>query len=369
MRHTAFIAVSLTLLLLAGTIATPARAQLLAPAPEPATSAPAPASTASEPAAEPQIAPADQKRVDAIHQFQKDVVNVAALRADPDYLLGAALLTRPFKNQIAALSFNALSARASGAPGAGPATWWLRLGLCSDKSDCPNAEAYKHLQQDAAGNAAVWLVALDLAAADKDSKAELAALTKAAAATAYDDYYGKALAGTTTALQVLPPLADTMEGAHDGQPDNPAGVRVLVAITGTGNYPRPNLDPVLQLCDPQADGMDAARKAGCLKLAHTLQWGSSPVARAAGLHLQGTLEPDAKGQADEATRNLAWQIQQYSALLQHALVDPTLAAQWLANASHGGTELSLILATLRDNHVPTEAPATFQPAAAGGSNP
>jgi hypothetical protein len=366
MRPIAFIAFSLSLLLLAATAAAPARAQLVAPAQ--AASAPAPASTSSEPSA-PTLAPADQKRVDAIHQYQRDVVNVAALRTDPGYLLGAALLTRPFKNQIEALSFNALSARASAAPGAGPATWWLRLGLCSDKADCPNAEAYANLRKTAAGNAAVWLVALDLAAADQDSKAEQAALAKAAAATAYDDYYGKALAGAAAALQVLPPLADTMEGAHDGQPDNPNGVRVLVAITGTGEYPRPNLEPMLQLCDPKADGMDAARKAECLKIAKTLQWGSSPVARAAGLHMQGALDPDAKGQSDEATRDLAWQIQQYSALLQHALVDSSLAAQWLANARNGGTELSLVLATLRDNQIPTEAPASFQPASAGGSSP
>jgi hypothetical protein len=365
MRPTAFIACSLIVLLLVGTATFPARAQLVAPAE--AASAPAPAATTAEPNA-PTLAPADQKRVDAIHQYQRDVVNVAALRADPGYLMGAALLTRGFKNQIDALSFNALSARASGASGAGPATWWLRLGLCSDKADCPNAEAYANLKKSAANNAAVWLVALDLAAADQDSKAEQAALAKAAAATVYDDYYGKALAGAAKALQVLPPLADTMDGAHDGQPDNPAGVRVLVALTGTGNYPRPNLEPVLQLCDPKADGMDAARKAKCLELAKTLQWGSSPVARAAGLHLQGTLDPDSKTQSDEATRDLAWQIQQYSALLQHALGDPTLAAQWLANARNGGTELSLVLATLRDNHIATEAPASFQPAAAGDSS-
>lgn len=360
MRQPACITFSLVFLLLAGMAVTPARAQLLAPA----TSSPAPAATAPEPAAEPQISPADQKRVDAIHQYQKDVVNVAALRADPGYLMGAAMLTRPFKNQIEALSFNALSARASAAPGAGPATWWLRLGLCSDKSDCPNAEAFGNLKKTAAGNAAVWLVALDLAAADDDAKAEQSALAKAAAAPAYEDYYGKALGGTAKALQVLPPLPDTMAGAHDGQPDNADGVRVLVAITGTGNYPRPNLEPMLQLCDPAAAGMDATRKADCLKLAKTLQWGSSPVARAAGLHVQATLDPSSKEQMDEATRDLAWQVQQYSTLLQRSLTDPSLAAQWLASARNGGTELSLILATLRANDIPTDAPASFQPAAA-----
>lgn len=357
-------------LLLAGTAvaAPPAdRPAAAATVPAAAASAPAPgaAVSAAAIAAAPGSSPADQKRLAAIRQYQRDVVNVVALRADPAYLLGAALLTRRFKNQIPELQFKALSARASSAPTAGPATRWVRLGVCKDASDCPNAKAYGYLQQHAAGNAAVWLVALDLAAADHDAKAEQAALAKAAAAQTYDDYFGKALAGVAKALQVLPPLPDTMAGAHGDQPGTADGVRVLIAITGTGSYPRPNLDPVLKWC--RADAADAARKRACLKLAHTLQWGSSPVARAAGLRLQGELDPAAQADTRQETRDLAWQVQQYSRLLQRALVDPVLASGWLAHARSGGTELSLILATLRANHVSIQAPAGFAPAPAASA--
>lgn len=323
----------------------------------------APPSAASSPAVEstagpaPKIPPADQKRMAAIQQYQRDLVNVVALRADPEYLLGAAVLAKPFRNQTPGLDFDALSQRAAAAPGAGPATAWVRLGVCQDKSDCPNAEADAYLKKHAAGNAAVWLVDFDLAAANKDVDAEGKALARAAAAQTYDDYYGKVLAGVAKAVQVLPPLADTTQGAHGGQPDDAAGVRLFVAVSAMQSHLRPNLEPVIEWCDKHAVDKHAERKADCLKVAHTLQWGSSPVARAVGLHIDTQLDPDAGAQDDRASRDLAWQVHQYSGLLQRALTDSSIASQWLAAARNGGTELSLMLATLRANQVPLEAPA------------
>ncbi len=363
--HHAVPATILASLLIAGS------AFAAAPPPTASTAAvpPATAATAALPAPAASAAPAlsaDQKRMAAIRQYQHDLVNVVALRNDPDYLLGAALLTRPFKQQIPELRFDALSARASGAPGAGPATRWIRLGLCHDKAACPNPEAWNYLKEHAADNAAVWLVAMDVAAAHKDAKAERTAFGKAVDAQMYDDYFGKALAGVAKVVGVLPPLPDTIEGAHDGQPDTRDGVRVLVVLDGTGGYPHPGFDPVIAWCDPAAVAKKAGRKADCLKLAHTLQWGSSPIARAAGLHIQGALDSDSKDETEQESRDLAWQVHRYSQLLQQALVDPTLASRWLAAARNGGTELSLILATLRANHLPTSAPADFQPAPAGG---
>src|SRR5579875_3200488 len=175
---------------------------------------------------------ADQARLTAIRQYQHDLVSVVALRADPAYLLGAALLARPFTDQPQGLDFDSLSARALAAPDAGPAIEWVRLSDCG-KDDCPNAKAFAALQKKAAGNAAVWLVALDLAAAKHDADAE----------------------------SVLPPLPDTIHGAHDGQPDNPDGVRVLVAVENTGAHPRPNLEPLLQVCGKHAADKDAGIKA------------------------------------------------------------------------------------------------------------
>lgn len=324
--------------------------------PPPKTSAPA--TTAGSSPTTPKLSPADQKRIAAIQHYQHDLITVVVLRAEPDYLLGAAILAKPFNDPTPGLDFDALSKRAAAAPDAGPATRWERLAVCKTKTDCPNAKAFGYLKKHAADNAAVWLVDLDLAAAKKDNKAEHAALQKAAAAGSYDDYYGNALAGVAKAVEVLPPLPDTTQGAHDGQPDNANGVRVLVAVNATQAHPRPDLDPLVALCDKDAVAKDKETRQACLKLAHTLQWGSSPIARAAGLHIQQQLKPGDKARAEQSTRDLAWQVHQYSALLQRSLTDPTQASRWLAAASNGGTELSLILATLRANQIPLDAPAS-----------
>jgi hypothetical protein len=357
MRH-ALSNAALAMLLLAGTaIAAP-----------PQDVPPASAASAASPADK--LSPADRKRLEAIQQYQHDLVNVVALRADPDYLLGAAILAKPFDNQTPGLDFDALSQRAASAPEAGAAPRWERLAVCKGKDDCPNADAYAYLRKHAAANAAVWIVAMDLAARKHDEKAERAALAKAAAADTYDDYYGKALAGVAKATAVLPPLADTTQGAHDGQPDNADGVRVLVAVNAMGSHLRPDLDPVVKLCGKDAVAGHKDIRNECLKLAHALQWGSSPIARAVGLHIQGELIAADKAQDDQASQDLAWQVHQYSGLLQRALVDPSLASQWLTTARNGGTELSLVLATLRANNVPTEAPASdAAPASAGSSSP
>jgi hypothetical protein len=166
----------------------------------------------------------------------------------------------------------------------------------------------------------------------------------------------------------LPPLPDTTAGAHDGQPDNQDGVRALVALNAMGALPRPSLQPVVELCAKRAVAAAPGDRKTCLQLARTLQWGSSPVARAVGLHIQGELDAGGSTQAAQASRNLAWQVQQYSALLQHALTDSGVASQWLNAARTGGTELSLMLSTLRANGVSTDAPVgdVSAPAASSG---
>lgn len=340
---------------------------IAAPPPTAATTAEPPATAGS--AAGPKLSPADQKRVTAIQQYQHDLVTVVALRAEPDYLLGAAILAEPFENQTPGLDFDTLSQRAAAAPGAGPAVHWQRLAACKTQADCPNSDSFAYLKKHAADNAAVWIVAMDVAVHDKDAAAERAALKKAAAAHSYDDYYGKALAGVAEATAVLPPLPDTTQGAHHGQPDNPEGVRVLVTVMNTQSYIRPGFGPVDQLCSKQSAGKDASLEAECLKLAHTLQWGSSPMARAMGLRIQGELHASGEAENEQANHNLQWQVQQYSQLLQRALVDPSLASKWLQTARNGGTELSLILATLRANRVPLEAPAqgAASPVSAGSA--
>jgi len=144
---------------------------------------------------------------------------------------------------------------------------------------------------------------------------------------------------------------------------------VLVTVMNTQSYIRPGFGSVDQLCRKQSAGKNASLEAECLKLAHTLQWGSSPMARAMGLRIQGELRASGEAENEQASHNLQWQVQQYSQLLQRALVDPSLASKWLQTARNGGTELSLILATLRANGVPLEAPAqgAASPVSAGSA--
>lgn len=306
--------------------------------------------------------PPQQARIKALMQYQKDLVSVLALRSDAPHLLGAALLARPLPDQPQGLSYHDLIARAAKAPHAVPGVTWARLADCDAQANaCPNADAFAQLQKQAAGNAAVWMLAMDLDSAKNDSNAVRADLAKAAAATAYDDYFGVELQGVAMSVGTLPPLPDTMAGAQQGDPTTAAGVELLIAFGVANQQPRPSLQPLLQLCSADSASKDDSLKGDCLKAAHDLEWGSSPMARAVGLHIHGQLDPSAAADAQKQARDLAWQMQNYGALGLKALADDTLAQQLLDAARTGGTELSLVLSTLRANGIPTEAPAGWQP--------
>jgi hypothetical protein len=323
-----------------------------------AASKPAPAHTS---AAASTPSPADQARMMALMQYQKDLVSVLALRGDAEHLLGAALLARPLPDQPQGLGYHDLITRAAKAPHAGPGVTWAQLADCDAQANaCPNVDAFAELQKQVPGNAAVWMLAMDLAAIKKDDAGVRAALAKVAAAKTYDDYFGVELQGVAMSVGTLPPLPDTMAGAQQGDPTTALGVELLIAVGITNQQPRPSLQPVLQLCSADSAARDDALKGECLKAAHLLQWGSSPVGRAVGLHIQGELDPAAKAATDKQARNLAWQMQNYGALGIKAMNDDTIARPLLEAARGGGTELSLVLSTLRTNGIPTEAPAGWQ---------
>src|SRR5581483_9908966 len=121
--------------------------------------APAPASTAAQPAAP---SPAEKARIDALVQYQRDLVTVNALRSDAVHLLGAALLARPLPDQKPDFTFHRLAERAAAAPAAGPGVTWARLADCDPAANnCPNPEMLKKLQTQAGDNAAVWMLVMD----------------------------------------------------------------------------------------------------------------------------------------------------------------------------------------------------------------
>lgn len=318
---------------------------------------PAAASSAAAPSA------ADKARVEALMQYQHDLVSVLALRGDAEHLLGAALLAHPLPNLPPELSFHRLVERAAQASGAGPGVTWIRLTDCDPKaSDCPNTDMFTQLQSQAPDNAAVWMLAMDAAAEKNDAAAERDALAKAAASSKYDDYFGVGLQALATSVVTLPPRPETMTQAEPGEPGTAAGVQLLIAYGIANQHPQPSLKPLLEMCDADKVAKDDALKSDCLKTAHNLEMGGSTLGRAVGLHLRGELDPSAKAATDRENLNLAWQLQNYGALGFHALGDDNVAQKLLAGARSGGTELSLVLSSLRDNGIATEAPEGWQPA-------
>jgi hypothetical protein len=306
-------------------------------------------------------APDDADRTAALAQYQRDLVSVLALRGDAGHLLGAALLARPLKDQRTGLDAAHLLARAASAGDSGPAVSWMRLTDCdADKGACPNADALRALHEQAPGNAAVWLLDLDNAARAGDAAAERAALDKAAAAGTYDDYAGaalKSLVAAATALPVPPQALAAYAGGAEAA--GPASAQAFLAFGLAAMHPRPGLLPLIRLCDPEHNPDDApALRANCLKLAHTLQWGGSPQARAAGLHLTELLADDdtARQSARNDERDLAWQVRNYSQLILRGLTDQTLAVQMLRLAQNGGSEISLMGALLHRNDISLQAP-------------
>jgi len=293
--------------------------------------------------------------------YQRDLVSVLAPRVDAQPLLAAALLARPLLNPPESLSFHTLIARAAAAADAGPAVTWARLADCSPApGNCPSPAAVAHLQQQAPDNAAVWLLKLGVDTHKLDPDAARQDLARAAAAKVYDDYTGASLQALASSIGILPPPATTLDAAHAA---GPSGVQAVMAFGLAGIQPQPALQITAKLCENANN--DAAIKADCLKLGKILEWGSSPLARSLGLHLREVLADDPALQADaKRTRiNLTWQVQSFARLSARVPDDQALAQHLLALARNGGSEMSLLLATLRDNNISTEAPADWSPAA------
>lgn len=301
----------------------------------------------------------------ALLGFQRDLVSVLALRADPQPLLAAALLARPLSAQPEPLSFHALIERAAAAHGVGPAITWVRLADCHPAPDkCPNPEARDLLLQQAPDNAAVWLLKLggDVRAHDTDAARQ--DLARAAAATMYDDYAGAGLQALALSVSTLPPPAATQNPAYAAG----AAATQVILVFGLGHtLPQPALQVAARYCTDK--NADAGVKSDCLKLGKTLEWGSSPLARSLGLHLRETLAADPAQQTDaaQASVNLAWQVKNFAELNARALGDKVIAQHLLALARNGGTEMSLMLAALRDYHIDADAPSGWSPTSSQSS--
>jgi hypothetical protein len=311
--------------------------------------------------AAPNAASAAAARNKALLSFQSDLVSVLAPSADPQRLLAAALLARPLPHQAKIVSFHALIDRAAQADGAGPAVSWARLADCDShtQGDCPNSNALAQLVQQAPDNAAVWLLKLSQDANTSKLDDARQDLAKAAAAKLYDDYSGIGLQALASTVSTLPPPAATLDPNSAAGAD---GVQSLIVFGTAAAMPQPALRDTAQFCEENAT-KDASVKDDCLKLGKLLEWGSSPLARSLGLHLREVLNADPAQQQDAqgARRNLIWQVQNFAALSLRSQNDKAQSQHLLALARSGGTQMSLVLAALHDDGIPTDAPTDWQP--------
>ncbi|WP_197062347.1 hypothetical protein [Luteibacter sp. 9133] len=316
---------------------------------------------AQGPAKGPLKAPVAQKdQTKALLQFQKDLASVLALRTEAEPLLGAALLARPLANPPEVLSYHALLERASRNADAGPAVTWASLADCDAKAGaCPNADALATLQKQAPDNAAVWLLKLgvdDHNGAGKDTRSDLA---RAANARIYDDYLGSSLKALANSVSQLPPPPETFNPLQGA---GAAGVQMVIVFGLASAQPMPGFQVTAKYCEDNKS--DAGVVGDCLKLAKVLEWGSSPLGRSLGLHLRETLSTDTAEQqsAKTARMNLVWQMQRFAQLNVQAQGDKVTAQKLLSLARSGGTEMSVVLASLRAYGMPAEAPAGWEPA-------
>lgn len=321
-------------------------------------------------------APVDNDpRTAALNQYKHDLVSVLTLRGDTPHLLGAALLARTFGDDSdPGQDYTRLLARAAAADPGNAAVTWARLSDCEHEArNCPNNDALAQLQQEAPDNAAVWILALDAAARDDDRKAQLADLHKAAHAKSYNDYGGALLQALTLAATALPVPEKTVH-AYVGSASSkggPASAQAFLAYGQAATQLQPSFLPIMELCDPKAIHDTDATLKSCRKLAQLLAWGSSPRARAAGLHLQDILASDksARSAAKSEMRDLTWQLRNYSRLVLKALDDQDLALELLRLGQSGGSELTRMNALLHRQSIPTEAPPSAPEPAASTAAP
>ncbi|MFC5742135.1 hypothetical protein [Dyella tabacisoli] len=301
----------------------------------------------------------DVARNQALIAFQRDLISVLAPRADALPLLGAALLARPLPNQPKYNDFHTLIERASQADDTGPEVSWVRLSDCDAQADtCPSEAAQAKLVEQAPDNAAVWLLKLGQDVRNEKKKDAREDLAKAASAKLYDDYTGASLKALANAVVALPPPADIVDPASSA---GASGVQALIVYSVAGTLPQAGLQATAKLCESDSD--DPTLKDDCLKLGKTLEWGASPLARSLGLHLREVLSSDAEQQEDakRARRSLIWQVQNFAQLSGRASSDKAIAQHLLALARSGGTEMSMLLAALRDYSISVDPPTDWQP--------
>jgi hypothetical protein len=328
---------------------------------------------AALPAVAQPLLPQEQRTKDAggmtpeqtMTQFRRDQINILALRGETPSLVSAALLaqtdakdpTRP-----AALKTPALLAHAQRTGPDDILLWWTTAGIeCRENAkDCPNVETLQKLEAIDAQNAAVWALSLMRAQATGDAPGARAALTSAAQAQRYDDYFGKTMAMLDDAEHILPINDEVIRAS--GQLNASVEGFQLVNAAGVAVRAMPPIGAAITTaCRDAAEPSDL--NADCIGLARKMAASGSLAAKSAGLNLLVALLPTGSDQnaARDQERGLKWQTARIGELAEQ-LADDQHVTRTYAQALHEtGTESAAVLAVLRLEGAALQPPADWHP--------
>ena len=318
------------------------------------------------------LLPQDQAAKDAqemtpeqrMTQFRRDQINILALHGDTPSLLSAALLAQTDAkdpNRPNALKPQSLLEHAERTGPDNILVWWTAAGLECHESpkSCPQVETLQKLEALDAQNAAVWALSLMRAQNNNDAPGSRAALTSAAQAQNYDDYFGKMMAMLEDAEHILPVSDEVIRAS--GQLNASVEGFQLVNAAGVAVRALPPINAaVAAACRDAAEPSDLNQD--CIALAKKMVASGSLSTKAAGLKMLLALLPSGPEQntARDQARALAWQTARIGELADQLADDQRVTRVYASALHESGTETAAVFAVLRSQGAAMEPPADWR---------
>ncbi len=298
-------------------------------------------------------------------QFRRDQINILALQGSPPSLIAAALLAQPDAKdpkRPEALKSPALIAHAQRAAPDNVLVWWTAAGIeCRDAPKaCPTVETLQKLETLDAQNAAVWALSLMRAQNSGDAPGARAALTSAAQAQRYEDYFGKMMSIMDDAEHILP-VSDEIIRAS-GQINASVEGFQLVNAAGVAVRAMPPLNAAISTaCRDAVAGTDL--NADCIAVAKKMVASGSLSTKDAGLKLLVILFPSGPEQnaARDQQRTLAYQTLRIGELAELLADDQHVTRTYTQALHENGTEVEAVYAVLRSQGAAMQPPADWHP--------
>jgi len=317
----------------------------------------------------PDAAPASPEMPPAqlLAQFHHDEINLLALRGDAHSLLAAALMAQTDADDPArpkALQTPALLARAQKADDADALVWWVSAALdCRGKAEtCPREETLAQLEKADPANAGAWLWALSRAQNSGDKATASAALTSAAQAAHFDDYFGTLTSVLYQAAGILPVEENILRASN--QPGvSSSGFKLTYAASIAAAVAMRPLPALENACESASSDADLA--AECVAVAQKMADSGSLFARSAGAQVLMKLAPAgaAHDTAVAQARTLAWRMQHIRELGVRLANDSRVTGVYTQALRASGREIDAVDAVLRLQGIVLEPPADRQPPA------